>query len=146
MARPTIGVMSGLEHPSDRQRAEAIQAAVSAARDSRRGRSHIGFYEVIAEHWLALETAVALNAAVSALEAAGFCVKRPDHLRAAALDAARAHFWPHHIIIDSLDMDVHAAAIVGIEAALKDYRPITAAEYEAAVAAARAQPRPDAAC
>ena len=100
--------MSGLEHPSDQQRAEATQAAVSAARDSRRGRSHIDFYEVIAEHWLALETAVALNAAVSALEAAGFCVKRPDHLRAAALDAARAHFWPHHIIIDSLDMDVHA--------------------------------------
>ena len=112
---------------------------MSAARDSRRGRGHIDFYEVIAEHWLALETAVALNAAVGALEAAGFSVKRPDHLRAAALDAARAHFWPHHIIIDSLDMDVRTAALVGIEAALKDYRPITEAEHQAVRAASRAE-------
>ena len=111
---------------------------MSAARGSRHGRSRIDFYEVIAEHWLALETAIALNAAVAALETAGFCVKRPDHLRAAALDAARAHFWPHHVIIDSLDSDVHAAAIVGIETALKDYRPITEAEHETAMAASRA--------
>ena len=126
--------MSGLEHPSDEQRAEAIQAAVSAACDSRRAGS-LRFYDDIAEHWLALETAVALDAAIGALEHAGFCVKRPDHLRKAALETARADFWPHHVIIDSLDMDVQAAALAGIEAALRDYRPITEAEHQAALEA-----------
>ena len=137
--------MSGLEHPSDKQRAEAIQAAVSAACDSRKAGS-LCYYEDIAEHWLALEIAVALDAAIGALGHAGFCVSRPDQLRKAALETARSDFWRRHIIIDSLDMDVRAAALAGIEATLQDYRPLTKAEHQAALEAKTERPAEPAAC
>ena len=69
---------------------------------------------------------------------AGFHVARPDRLRAAALETARADLWRRHVIIDALDIDAEHAALVGVKAALEDYRPVTYAEHTAALEAGRA--------
>ena len=129
--------MASTEHPSDEQRAAAIEAAKQAAIDAHLARGP-RFYQDIAEHWVALETAMALHAAVAALEDAGFHVARPNRLRAAALETARADLWRRHVIIDALDIDAEHAALVGVKAALEDYRPVTYAEHTAALEAGRA--------
>ena len=130
--------LEGDRPPSDAERAAVIEAAKRAARGSERPRGP-NFYQDVAEHWLALETTLALTAAVAALEDAGFHVARPDRLRAAALEAGRADLWRRHVIIDGLDSDVHNAALVGIDAALNDYPPITYAEHQAQLDEARSR-------
>ena len=127
--------MTGTGAVADEHRATAMSAALEAARAAA-GRPE--FYEAIVDHWLALDTTAALNAALGVLHGAGFHIAARDrtHLHTQTLEAARTEFWRRHRIIDALDGDVAEASIVGVIAALDGYKPATAAEAEAEFKAA----------
>ena len=120
---------------SDEYRATAMSAALEAAREAA-GRPE--FYTTIIDHWLTLDTATALSAALGALQGAGFHIaaRHRTSLHAEALEAARTEFWRRHKIIDAADADVAEASIAGVTAALDGYKPTTAAEAEAEYKAA----------
>ena len=119
---------------TDEHRDTAMKTALEAARKAA-GRPE--FYETIIAHWLTLDTASALSAALGALQAAGFHVdpRARSDLHKKALETARTEFWRRHRIIDALDADVAESSITGVAAALDGFKPPTAAEAAAALKA-----------
>lgn len=115
------------------ERSAVMARALEAAR------SNAGlpeFYDQVVEHWLTLDTATALSAALGVIQASGLHVSPSDRTRLhrEALEAARAEFWRRHRIIDALDGDIAKASRAGAATALHGYSPITSAQAEAEAA------------